>query len=290
MIVPILALISAFFIGVNSICISKGLDHGTRLQALFITLLVNNLVFWALLFFFVGIQAGIQAYNISIIVWFLFLGLLGPSLGRMLNFSSFQRIGVARTMPIVGAAPLFATFIAIGFLGERFSFYILIGIFLIMLGIALLSREKNQKGDRAGKKDLLLPLLTACVFGLTIALSKKGLLILENPLIAVTFTVTSALAAVLLYTVFSGKLKELKPVKPAFLFYTFAGIATSIAFLSNFTALSKGNVSLVAPMLATFPLFGVFLSHFFLQEGITKKIWLGAVIIVLGIIAVNFSS
>lgn len=73
----------------------------------------------------------------SLFPWLALLGVVNFALGRALNFSALQRIGVGRASPLVGTAPLFATLYALLFLGERVTPLLLVGTLAIVMGIAL---------------------------------------------------------------------------------------------------------------------------------------------------------
>ena len=119
------------------------------------------------------------------------------------------------------------------------------------------------------------------------AVTKKGLLELPEPIVGVTLALTTALAAALSYTLARHKIPQFRFSLRANKFPLFAGLATSAAFLLNFSALKIGDVSIVAPVFSTFPLFGVFLSYFFLKEEITARVWLGALIIIIGVAVIQ---
>ena len=74
----------------------------------------------------------------SIFLWFVLGGVLQSLLGRFLNYSSVQRIGVSRALPIIGAAPLFATLFAVLFTGEQLTLPLLAGTTAIIGGVALI--------------------------------------------------------------------------------------------------------------------------------------------------------
>ena len=74
----------------------------------------------------------------TIFLWFVVAGVLQTLLGRFLNYSSVQRIGVSRALPIIGAAPLFATLFAVVFTGEQMTLPLLAGTIAIIGGVALI--------------------------------------------------------------------------------------------------------------------------------------------------------
>ena len=74
----------------------------------------------------------------TIFLWFVVAGVFQTLLGRFLNYSSVQRIGVSRALPIIGAAPLFATLFAVLFTGEQMTLPLLAGTTAIIGGVALI--------------------------------------------------------------------------------------------------------------------------------------------------------
>ncbi|MCI0771494.1 MAG: DMT family transporter [Chloroflexi bacterium] len=74
--------------------------------------------------------------------WFLLVGVLNYPLGRLLNFNSVSKIGVARATPVVGASPLFAAALAVTIGGETMTWTIFVGTLAIVGGIALIVSQK----------------------------------------------------------------------------------------------------------------------------------------------------
>ena len=154
MAVLLLALGSAFFIGLNNVLTRKALDFTSRGQAILVSLGVATTIFLVLN----AVLGKIPLWFVPGALLFFLGGLFGPGIGRTFNVISAKRIGVSRTIPVVGTAPFFATILAILFLGEEYSFYIFLGMAFIVFGIFVLSRGKKENGKRAfDKKDLLLP-------------------------------------------------------------------------------------------------------------------------------------
>ena len=277
--VVFLALTSAFFIGLSNVLIRKGLDRGSRMQAIVFSLLSSVVIFWTLVFLFSDARLLLTVT----IVWFLLAGLLGPGIGRALNITSLQRIGLARTIPIVGIAPFFATIVAIGILGEHFSFLVFLGMASIIFGIFVLSKGRIEKKSFK-KRDVLLPLGSALFGGFSIAITKRGLQDLADPLGAGALVLTMALLVALLFVLFNRKTLELRASSFSDIkFPLLAGVSLTAAFFLNFSALKMGEVSIVAPLMSTFPLFAVLLGAVFLKERITQKMFLGMIFILAGV-------
>ena len=74
--------------------------------------------------------------------WFALSGLFNFALGRLLNATSIQLAGVARATPLFSTAPLFATILAIIFLGESITVWLLLGTLTIVAGIALITSDQ----------------------------------------------------------------------------------------------------------------------------------------------------
>ena len=284
MTVLLLALGSAFFIGLNNVLTRKALDFTSQAQAILVSVGVATTIFLCINVAF----RNIPLFFVPGALLFFFAGALGPGIGRTLNITSAKRIGVARTIPVVGTAPFFAAILAILFLKEAYSLYLFLGMALIVFGIFVLSRRKNAQGKRVfDKKDLLLPLGSAVCGGVSIAVTKVALGFLDNPVVGVGLTLGAALFVILGYIVGTRQLHHFRVMHKGSLFPFLGGFSMATAFFLNFSALQMGDVSVVAPLMSTFPLFGVFLSHFFLHEQITGRTWLAAIIIVLGIAVIQ---
>jgi transporter family protein len=205
----------------------------------------------------------------------------------LFNVISAKRIGVSRTIPITGTAPFFATIIAIVFLQEEYSVYIFLGMALIIFGIFTLTRRKENGIRVFDKKDLLFPLASAVGGGLSIVIAKVAIDKVGDPMIGVALTLGAALFVALGYVISTRKFYHFSIIHKGSIFPVLGGFSMAIAFFLNFSALQMGSVSVVAPIFSTFPLFGVFLSHFILREDITGRTWLGAFIIVVGIAVIQ---
>lgn len=279
MTILLLALSGAFFIGVSNVLTKKALDFTSRGQVILVSLFTATLIF---------LTANIFLGNIPLFfapgaLLFLLAGLLGPGIARTFGVISMKRIGVSRTTPIGGIAPFFAIVLAILFLGEEYSFYIFLGMALIIVGIFILTRRKENGKRVFDKKDLLIPLGAALFGGASIAITKAALTILSDPIVGATITLSAALFVVVGYMLGTKRIRNVHFTRKENVFPILGGCATACAFFLHLNALQIGDVSLVAPMLSTFPLFGVFLSHFFLKEEITRRTWLATAIIVSGV-------
>ena len=110
---------------------------------------------------------------------------------------------------------------------------------------------------------------------------------LADPIVGVTLALSAALGVVVGYVLGTKQIRKIHFSRKEMMFPALSGCAMAAGFFFNFSALQEGDVAVVASVFSTFPLFGVFLSHFLLKEQITSRTWLGAAIIVAGIIVIQ---
>jgi uncharacterized membrane protein len=184
-------------------------------------------------------------------------------------------------------APLFATIFAIMFMDAQYSLYIFAGMALIIFGVFVLSRRKENGKRVFDKKDLLIPLAAAMFGGVSMATTKIALGGLADPMVGATLALCAALGVVFGYVAGTKQIRKINLSKKEMMFPALSGCTMAAGFFFNFRALQEGDVAIVASVFSTFPLFGVFLSHFLLKEQITSRTWLAAIIIILGIVVIQ---
>jgi len=89
-----------------------------------------------------------------------------------------------------------------------------------------------------------------------------------------------------------GIIKDRRAPRKAFLLMALAGLAASAGVTFNFLALSRAPVVIVAPVSSITPLVSLALAHIFLQrlERVTMRIWLGAALVVAGVVTIAVGS
>ena len=135
-----MALTAAMGFGAAAVFARIGLQYMRPTTGAFVSLLIGIAITLtlALVFHFDDILAlsGIA------FVWFLITGTLNFPLGRLLNFTSVNKIGVSRSAPIIGAAPLFSGILGVTLGGESMNIFIFTGTMVIIGGIALIVGQK----------------------------------------------------------------------------------------------------------------------------------------------------
>jgi len=59
------------------------------------------------------------AMNLTGVAFFVASGLMASTIGRLLNYTSIDRLGVSVSATVIGSSPLFSTIFAALFIGER---------------------------------------------------------------------------------------------------------------------------------------------------------------------------
>jgi drug/metabolite transporter (DMT)-like permease len=111
------------------------------------------------------------------------------------------------------------------------------------------------------------------------------------PLVTATFALFMGMLVLAAFS-HRGIRQDRRALKKGFLLMVLAGLSASAGVGFNYSALGLAPVVIVAPVSAGAPLISLFLAHIFLQrlEKVTLRIWLGAMLVVAGVIMVTLGS
>jgi uncharacterized membrane protein len=191
-------------------------------------------------------------------------GMASPSLAALFIIFGARRIGISRTSGVVGLAPLLASSFAILYLGEKPSWRIAAGTILIVLGVMTLSFEKTDLGWTW--QYLGFPLLGALCLGLTAIFRKLALLDLPAPLFGAAVQTWAGVLFLILLSPLIPRNERFQWKLPAFRHIALAGIFITLSLSFYFTALDIGEVTIVAPLVHSWPLFVTLMSRVFIQS------------------------
>ena len=130
--------LAALFFSIAHILIRRGLVHSNAMTGSFVSLTISAGVLLLLVPFFVPYTS---LWNPAI-GYFIAAGIFAPGIGRTLGYVGIERIGVARSVPIVNSSPIFASIFAVFYLGELWVFQNIAGTCLVILGVIMLSMAK----------------------------------------------------------------------------------------------------------------------------------------------------
>lgn len=277
------ALQAALCFSVAHTFVRRGLVHSNALTGSLISLGTSAAIFWLLALSL----APLSALQTPAVGYFMLAGIFAPALGQTLGYIGMERIGVARSSPIVNTSPIFSSVSAVLLLGEVWAAQNILGTCLVILGIMILSYGNPAHGEWY-KMDIIFPFLGAVAFGISTTLRKIGLLAVPVPLIGAAVTVGSAFLALLGIVRLRGGRRAVKFNRQSAGWLFGAALVNTAAILSFFAALNVGKVVRVEPLVACNPLLTILWTGIFLRqiEPLTGRIVLGALVTVAGTVLV----
>lgn len=211
--------------------------------------------------------------------------------------ASQKSIGAARTSPLIGTTPLFATALAALTLREFPSLLALLGIGLIVAGAAVISRTPASSGSKPaapGWRASWLGLSAAFCWALSPIFIRAGLKELPSPLLGVTVgAAASALGYGIILLGQRMRGMKLMATNEAWLFKILAGLLVGLSTWMRWIALDLAPVAIVlAITMVSMPLV-ILLSPFVSGkhlEHVTVTVWAGAALVLGGALLLTFIS
>ena len=232
----------------------------------------------------------VSRFHLEAAIWFTVVGLFFPAVVTLLTFRSNEELGPTVTGAVSGTAPLFALLAAGWFLGEMIPIEAAVAAAGIVIGVALLSWNRSTGAPRAIGWSLLWPISGAVVRGFAQAGAKAALQLWPNPFAAslIGYLVSSATVA---GANRFGRSEQLKPSRVDVAWFAATGILNGGAVLLMYAALSIAPVSLVAPLVATYPLVTALVSAVVLRDqALTVRVMAGSAITVAAVVYLVASS
>ena len=258
-----LALLASAFLGTAVVIANVGLRYLDPARGALVSIPSTTLLF-GLLAVFLFRSEGWNAMAFAI---FAAVGLVFPALVTFLNFASNRLTGPTVAGTVSGTTPLFAVFGAIVFLGEPLTPAAAAGTAAIVLGVVALSARGSDRPSAWAAWAVLLPLAGAAIRGGAQAAVKGGLALWPDPFVAalVGYCVSSVtiLAA---NRVFVKRSTVRIDWRRGIAWFALVGVCNGLGVLAMYAALARGQVSVVSPLAATYPLFTLALSALFLRE------------------------
>ena len=274
---------AALCFSIAHIFVRRGLVNSNALTGSFISLGTSAAIFWLLALALVPLST-LRAPGVG---YFIAAGVFAPAIGQTLGYVGMEKIGVARSAPILNTSPIFSSVFAVFILGEVWTRQNMLGTCLVILGIIVLSSSKPAAGEWR-KKDVIYPLLGAVAFGVSTTLRKSGLMTVPLPLLAAAITVGTAFVVLLFIIQVRGGRRTLKFHRQSDGWMFGAALVNTGAILSFFSALNLGKVVRVEPLVACNPLLTILWAAIFLRqiERLSPRIIFGALVTVAGTVLV----
>jgi len=281
-----IALLSAIAYALTFILSRRGLPYSTPLTITLVTLIVQTVGLWTVLFATTGVP---KVAPLAMLV-FIIAGILQFVI-RQLTYIGIDKIGAALSGPLRATVPFWSAAVAIIFLGEHITLGITAGTLLVFAGILLISWRAGESVKRYRARHLIFPLLAAIIGGILYPVRRFALMLSNEPLFFGAVVGLVALSTVLIYLTLPTTKNKLVWHRKCLGYFFFTGLFETVGLLLVLYALSLGAVVIVSPIVSTLPLWVVLGSKLLLRdlERITPRIWMGALLVVLGTIAISLA-
>jgi drug/metabolite transporter, DME family len=219
-------------------------------------------------------------------------GLIGLGLGDTLYLVSLRMIGVARAVPLTCTYPLFNLLWAVFLIGEPLTLSAVLGAVVIVLGIWLLSYEKESAAQGIRRSVLLKGVSAALLAAVlwSVSITMMNLAVQEAPdldhALIINAIRVAAVGGVLLgfSPVIDRKLGFLRVDRKTLLALVAGGIvALGLGWFFLTYSFVLTLETRAVPISSTTPLFSTLAGIALLHEKITARTALGSIIIVLGV-------
>lgn len=280
-------LLAAVFYGISPVVSKRGLSYGgTPITVAVIVVATGTVVLWGIHFALHGVGDFPPKLAPSGYAIFIIGGLVGTALGRISNYTGVDRVGASINTAVISTNPIFATVLALIFLGEYITVPQAFGVVIIAAGLVNLSFSGG--GDISGwsKTDLLFPLFAAFAYGAGGVIRRYGLTeTAATPIEGAALNETAALIAMVSFVVTRRRsVLDQLPFR-ALAYFVATGVVGSLGVLMLFVGLKNGPVAIVTVLSSISLLIAVALSYVLLDdlEHVTRKIVVSTVLIVVGV-------
>ncbi|WP_124190174.1 DMT family transporter [Natrarchaeobius oligotrophus] len=276
--------------GLNPVFMKKGLERdGNSILASVVAVIVSFSLFVTIATVVYGPTESYLGVSRTGAAIFLFGGVIGSSLGRIVVYVGVDRVGVSVNTAILNTRPLFAGLLAVALLNEPITGWLGLGIVVIVAGVVLVSLSRG--GDIRGWSwyELGFPLFAAIAYGAGNVVRRYGFTVTQTDVLsAFVLNEFAAMGVLVGYALVRHGPGVLVASRRTYALFAVGGLLSSLALLSLFTALSRGPVIVVDPLAGTSPLFAALFTVLFLKrvERVTRGVVVGAAVIILGVVFV----
>jgi transporter family protein len=283
------AVISAILAGSTSILSKCGVrktdaDVATSLRTVVVV------IFSWIVVLAMGLQHQIPLLDTTSLLFLLLSG-LATGISWIFNLKALALVHVNRADPINKICTVLTVLLGIFYFGEKNHPVLKVaGILLLSLGIFLMVEKSEDEKKPKNKIWLVYAFLGAIFAALTSFFAKIGLADVPSDLAnAIRAIVILFIAWALMLA--QGKGPQIfKVQKNEFIFIILSGLTTAASWLFYYYAIQKGNVSVVAPIDKMSVVIAIIFSRVFLKEPLSKKGFLGVILITAGTLVLTFST
>jgi uncharacterized membrane protein len=276
----LLALFAAFMFGLALVFTQFGLRHASPLHGALVSIPAAAILLW----FAAPFLLDCGNSNLTSAAVFAAVGCFFPATVTLLTFEANRQMGPSVSAALANLTPLFAVLSSMLFLREALYPLQTLGIAGIILGGIILSVDRQWLGISWSYRAIVFPIGAAAIRGLTHPITKLGLAEWPSAFAATlaAYTISSLVVA--------GAVRAQSAAWPStydrasLLWFACTGICNSVGVLALYSALARGSVLMVSPLVATYPLVTLgFTAVLFRQAKISKAVFVGVVTTVAGV-------
>lgn len=283
----ILSLITMFLFGIGNAIQKPAVEKVGAVKMLTVRGIVASLV---------TLVAGIVTFsffNTDPGVWlFAILLSIVSYLGLYFFNYAFNYAKTGVVIPVASSRIIIITLISIGLLGEVVSTAKLLFMIPIIVGIILVSLNLSEFRQKGFKKGVIFALLAAFFWGITFPFFGKFSVLLGAYIFSFLIEFMN-----LIISIIQGKIIAREPeilpskhqLKNNWFLFLLIGLTGSIASICMNIAYSIGNASIISAIVGVSPLISVLVGKFYLKEEMSIQPYVGALVIVIGIIGISLN-
>ncbi|MFX0013874.1 MAG: GRP family sugar transporter [Promethearchaeota archaeon] len=275
-------------------------------HSLFLTIVIRGSIavpFIAFVTFFVNGFTSLVILLSPELLPILFFSSIFVGFGDLWFFGSLQRIDITKAMPVASMYPLFTAILLVIFGLEMISYFVIIGIIILIAGLGFLAQEYNSQTTSVTREDLKAGLALAVLAAIFWSLGIYTLrIILDFPevdvysLATVRFGLLSFLFVILwsINTVYRYQKGIEDPAslsqmsKKISVVLGLGGIFSwGIGAISFFSSIELIGAARATPISSVNPLISVIIGIFFLKEKLSRFQAIGILLIIFGSIFIS---
>ncbi len=307
------ALTAAFIWATTSLLVKHNAARVDTLSFNAFRVVIGAFFFYALLPFFGGAALLAQLTPMAMLALSVSV-VLGFCIGDSIYFWSMTKIGASRAMPISGVYPVFTWLLAVPLLNEEITWEALVGTALVIVALYLLGREHPQ--DAAEANDMLITLeddmeprgvsqrtrylaVAAAVFAaftwacattlLRLGIQMQAPVSLYDNvqqsvlLGAFRLTIAAVVLLPLTHLLKGSRVWEIYRTRELPKLVALGIYSTGIGSLLFVLGVALAGAARASLLNAASPLLGVLFSWLFLKEPLTRRVWVGTALAVVGV-------
>ena len=277
------ALLAAFIFGLGVQLSRKGLNHGDYRVGTLLTILGSFAAF------VIAAPVGLPspAWSWTGFLIFAGIGLMMPLISSHLATASTLILGPTIAATVASVSPIFGLVFGIFVFAEQLTAGIALGTGAIIIGVAVLSWRGGAQVNWPAWA-IFLPIGAALIRSLSQGLTKLGFETLPSPYVAALVGYAVSSLACLVIHVSRGEPWPSLKLGSGLWWFVGAGTVNACAIFCLYYALARGDLIVVAPTVATSPVFTLLLSIYpFRQEHVDWRKLLAVGLVVPGVVLIS---